>query len=451
MRLERKKEIRALIRTIPQLVKAGLVNQAFETEKVIAATFEFSEEFIPLLGGIPQNYLETIQEIYSDLLTKGYDNGYKIAEVKIKSTEFNLSLPDEEFDREIEIRMPIAFGVKESLIDIFRTEVLKYFEAAPQEKLDEVVSQFDKDLHTSYKEGVKDFLTSMPGETFPEESPVEVEKEVEEVEEVIEDEIADDVEEFVAGKDLVDTTAKVIATVFNRYATRDIKALFDMQAEEGKHKANAKMLAEFAEWVSMGKPVDDYIPDETFRVVADTLSKELLKKLEDYAKLLGEGEAETVLRFTLGLGPKGKKATAEVNEEESEEEEGSTYAKLEAYTKLLNNPEAEMILRYTLGLPPKTATAYAKTSIPHGPQGVLTKSEQSQIESLLPLGKSRTYKDIKKASPKLAVYLSKILNDIRLSKISMVEGLGKLKSSMEDLIGDCFGNDGQDYYNHLRK
>lgn len=472
MRIERKKEIRSLIRTIPQLVKSGLVTQAFETEKIIASTFEFSDDFLAKLGGVPQNYIESIQEIYSDMLGKGYDTGYKSAEIKIKSTPFDRSLPDDEFDREIEIRMPMAFGIKQNYLDVFRSEIAKYFESVSGEVLAEVITQFEKDLNDTYKEGVREYLTSMPEDATPDVEVV-VEKEVEvapaeeietvEEEKETEEEAACYLEEAQeAQKDLaLDTTAKLAACLFNKHATRNIKALFDIHATEGMHKANAKLIIEFAEWISNGKDPSDYIPDETFRVVADTLSKDLLAKLEKYAKLLGEGEAETVLRFTLGLGPKGKKATAaakEKDEEEKEENEEneekkekketeSTYAKLEAYTKLLKNPEAERVLRYTLGLPPLKATA----SIPHGPQGVLTKGEQSQIEDLLTLGKSRTYKDVKKASPKLATYLSKTLNDLRMSKVSLVEGLSKLKASMEDMISDCFGTDGQDYYNYLKR
>jgi len=488
MHAERKKEIRSLIKTIPQLVKSGLVTQAFETEKIIASTFDFSKDFLSKLGGIPQNYIEGIQDIYGDMLEKGYDTGYKSAEVKIKSTPFDRSLPDDEFDREIEIRMPMSFGVKQNLVEVFRSEISKYFTSAQGETLPEVIIQFEKDLNAAYKDGVKQYLTSMPEEVLPhpDEQPVEptieIHKEIEvipPVEEPKED--AGYLEEYKGGdEDLaLDYTAKLAAGVFNKCATNDLKALFDAHSEAGMHKANAKLIVEFAEWVSDGKDATDYIPDETFRVVADTISKELLDKLEKYAKLLGEGDPETVLRYTLGLGEKGTKAAdkkvdkrvkAEVEKEEAEPKaepkekeeaepkaepkekeseptiESSTYARLEAYTKLLNNPEAERVLRYTLGLPPKKATA----SIPHGPQGVLTKSDQSQIEGLLSLGKSRTYKDIRKASPKLSSYLSKTLNDIRMSKISLLEGLSKLKSNMEDMVADCFGNDGQDYYNYLK-
>jgi hypothetical protein len=589
MRLERKTEIRSLIKTIPLLVKAGLVSQAFETEKIIASTFNFSDEFLATLGGIPQNHIETIQEIYSDVMSKSYDTGYKTAEVKIKSTSIDMKLPPEEFDRELEIRMPMAFGTAQAFLDVFREQINKYFEATP-DTLMTVMEQFEKDLLLSYKDGIKDYLNTNP---VTHEEKKDAETVVEEPKEAPALQIEKEVS--VSLDTATEMRAKLAASVFSEHAPREIKKLFKLQAEGGHNKANARMLIEFAEWMVRGRKADDYIPDETYKTVATNIDKSLLKKLEDYAKLLGSGDAEKVLRYTLGLPLKGKTAKAAVDAEDKEDKvsdlDSSTYSKLEAYTKLLKNSEAEMVLRYTLGLPPKKVSASYKVqarqigpydtqaltakiesllashevdpdskfqvvvvdclvagmgemddvaaakaiaqklqlaedeatslesaesradeiatqlnvatglpgyfmflvlpdddfcltynyehtddseeveeteevedeivdeeteekstvaSLPKGPQGVLSKSEQTQIENLLQLGKSRTYKDIKRASPKLAVHLGKIMNNIKTSKVSMLEGLSQLKAKMEDMVQDCFGHDGSSYYNHLK-
>lgn len=580
MRLERKKEIRSLIKTIPQLIQAGLITQAFETEKIICATFDFSEEFLTKLGGIPQNHIEAIQGTYSDLLHKAYAVGYKKAQDEPKTVD--MELVGDELDQAIIVEMPMPANVKNELVAMFNEGVCEYYKTIP-DGLQETMVQFEKDLLSAYLTGIKDCLLLCSAE----EKEVEKKDADEDAQPVVEtiepsdDPIAFDetVLEMTKEEVTVDLTAKVIATVWHDNATEDLKSLFQAQAAENKHRANAKMMIEFTEWLAKGNDNQDYIPDETYKVVvASTLSKELLTKLEEYAKLLGSVEKEKVLRYALGLGDKSKKVTAAAVDTAVPAD--PAMEKLEAYTKLLNNPEAEKILRYTLGLPitasveitarqigpydtqalaakvaklkenhnydtnefqtlivdclvaeihnlsdkdatkaiadklqlkvtenttleeievmaddlaaelnlstglegyfmflPMESGDYCLTynfdtpeefvqktqepapvkeddevtaSIPKGPQGVLSKSEQAQIESLLTLGKSKTYKDIKKASPKLGVKLSKLLNDIRMSKISLRDGIKQLSASMDAMVEEAFGDDGLEYFRYLR-
>jgi hypothetical protein len=83
-------------------------------------------------------------------------------------------------------------------------------------------------------------------------------------------------------------------------------------------------------------------------------------------------------------------------------------------------------------------------------QSAFSKREQEEIAALLNLGKSKTYKDIKRASPTMANFISDVLARIRNGKLSLTEGANILKSNIEDLISDCFGTEGQGYFQYLK-
>ena len=99
----------------------------------------------------------------------------------------------------------------------------------------------------------------------------------------------------------------------------------------------------------------------------------------------------------------------------------------------------------------KAAKSAKNRSLPQGPQGVLSKLEQSQIEKLAALGKSKNMRDIKKASAKVAAYLGDILKNLRSGRIGIAEGTSKLRANMGDVIAEVFGLDGLGYYQYLTK
>ena len=164
MNLARKKEIRTMVKDIPEMIRAGLINQAFEAEKIIASTFDFSDEFLEKIGGIPQNYIERMQDIYGDLLQRAFNSGFKTAEVKLKSTTINFSLPEEELNRELEVKIPMSYGMKQDIVNMFRDEIKSMVESIPCGG-EELSVQFDKDLEVAFKDGVKEYISNAPTQT----------------------------------------------------------------------------------------------------------------------------------------------------------------------------------------------------------------------------------------------------------------------------------------------
>ena len=394
MKPERKKEIRALVHTIPVLIKAHMVNQAFETEKVIATTFELSTPLLDLIGGkIPPNHIDRIQEVYSDIMYKAFNIGIKSGEVKSKSTEINTALSEDDLNREIEIKMPIYFGVKRDLLSLINEQLGDVLNTVPDIK-ENIIAQFEHDIDVSYLDGVKEYLhiTENPEnlvEVSIEEEKAEEEEEQEEQEEKLEPEEefeVDDSEEeeeteesdeeeteesdeeeteesdeeeeeepeekklgasVKASVDPIDATAITALKVWHKYASKELKDLFKMQASVNYHNLNALMVHDFNNWLVEGNTPELFIPFEKNTKKVD--DKAVLQRLEKYTKLLKDNTAEKVLRYTLGLPV--KKAQGAVGQDSKR-----SLTKLEAYTKLLNDPEAERVLRYTLGLPIKNKT-----------------------------------------------------------------------------------------------
>ena len=99
MEARRKQEIRSLIHTIPQLIKSHLVNQAFETEKIIATTFTLSEGMRGLMSSIPQNHIEKIADWYSKLSFKAFQGGINNARLKLQTYDMK-NAAGEELDEE---------------------------------------------------------------------------------------------------------------------------------------------------------------------------------------------------------------------------------------------------------------------------------------------------------------------------------------------------------------
>ena len=107
-----------------------------------------------------------------------------------------------------------------------------------------------------------------------------------------------------------------------------------------------------------------------------------------------------------------------------------------------------------LGQESGTTTEAAKTAkrrpLPHGPQGVLSTRDHAQISSLAALSKSRTMRDVRKASPKVAAYLNDILKNIRIGRIGLSEGSSRLRANISDVVAEVFGMDGLGYFEFLK-
>ena len=201
----KKKHIRKLIHSIPDMVKAQMVNQAFETEKIIAATFNFSDEIKELMRNTPQNYLEEVASVYSDLLYKAYKGGLNNAE--IKSTTVTIQEDVEDLDHEIDVRMPFSYTLKKDLNLGFRQATKKFLETVPDTAA--LFSQFSKDLEKAYKEGVREYLDVSKEEPESVEEKIEdVQKVEEEAQEKMEENIEENIDE--PNDDLEDELEKEI-------------------------------------------------------------------------------------------------------------------------------------------------------------------------------------------------------------------------------------------------
>ena len=429
MKPERKKEIRSLIHTIPTLIKAHMVNQAFETEKVIAATFDLSEPFLEILGGkVPPNHIDKIQEIYSDLLYKAFNVGLKSGEIKSKSMTIDPALQGVELDHELDIKMPMYFGVKQDTLTLFREQLGDILKSIPDIK-ENLIMQFDRDMEGAYRDGLKEYLSlnistepvsekeEEEGEGFEEDFEASaddnLDEENDEIDmgnedevdlgddarlEALEDELNDveekpEIEEETEENEnkeklkanvvgSLDATAITAFKVWEKYASPELKELFKVQAQSSKHKENAQMVYEFNDWLIKGSKAEFYIPFES-NIVKNDVDRTVIQRLEKYAKLLKNSTAEKVLRYTLGLPV--KKAEGAFNlateKEKSENADSGIISKLEAYTKLLKDPTAEKVLRYTLGLPIKKVSAATQKMIGPYDAGLLRNKILGSLKS----------------------------------------------------------------------
>lgn len=548
MDARRKKEIRSLIHTIPQLIKSSLVNQAFETEKIIASTFEFSESFQGLMHNIPQNHIEKIADWYSKLSFKAFQGGINNAKTKLHTVKIS-DIKGEELDEEIKTKIPMPYTLSQHLTKSFQDQVGQQLQTVPN--ANDIFVQFKQDIEKSYREGVKEYL-----ETLEPVEEVEVEEEVEEPfeEEEVEEAKMEPSEEEGEEESFLEEWLSEIADTPSDGPSRDDP--IDKPIDDNTTTGGTKRMGGDKKKPKLRKDP----------ILADVSDNEIIKALEEYTRLPGDSQAEMVLRYELGLPPtKAKAATEEVREEAearikarrkataatapikrrstvrggkvvgpydtqalrqkvltavkthvidnndlqsvvidsivadinnmSEQEVAQAIAKkMEFSEALANNGTLEDVkaradalaqkLTTSIGLPgdvvfvdaggdylltfafhrsdaaklgqESESTSLASRSaksrpLPKGPQGVLSGFDRSQIEQLAALGKTKTMRDIRKASAKVAGYLSDILKNIRTGRVGLAEGTSKLRSSIADVVGEVFGMDGLGYYEYLTK
>lgn len=540
MEARRKQEIRSLIHTIPSLVKAHLVNQAFETETIIASTFELSEPFQALMHNIPQNYIEKIASWYSKLSFKAFQGGLNEAKLKLQTVDMTAPA-GEERNEEIKVKIPMPYSLSQHLTKTFQDNIGDQIQTVPDSS--KIFIQFKQDLEQAYRDGVSEHLLMLdeeksaeePEEIFEEEPDVvdgtEFEDDAakrEEDEEVKEDEAAmepeSDIDEEAFLKELLDD--------IESEPTLDREDHIDTPVE-GATKGRKEDMSE--------KKLASKLKDDA--ILADVTPNEVMRALEEYTKIPGDADAERVLRYTLGLPPLGAQATASVKrsvvrggkvvgpyDTQALKQKVLTSAKthvlddsdlqtividsIVANINEMGSPEAAQAiakklgfgealasgevsledvktrsdilaqkLTNSIGLPGDvifldidgdylltfafhrsdagklgresgTTTEAAKTAkrrpLPGGPQGVLSKKDQSQIASLASLSKSRTMRDIRKASPKVAAYLNDVLKNIRTGRVGLSEGSSKLRANISDVVAEVFGLDGLGYFEFLK-
>lgn len=447
---ETKKRIRALLRKVPRMVKASLVKQVFELEKVVTSTFEFTDEMQELFQGVPQNHLELAAETYNNKMYRAYQGGHKAA----KDAQSKVRL-GEDLLKEIRLKMPMSYSLGEDLLASFKAEIDEHLQTVPDKG--EIYSQFKKDLEMAYLEGAMDYFHEITEQTMgeepePEPEPVEPSEEEESTE-----------------------------------------TPSDKESEEDMDKKEATAATK----------------------------EEMLSKLEEYAKLLGEDWKEDVLRTTLGLPPKTATAAVSSSSMIGPYDVGALREKILSAVKAMdldeqdlqvsvveclvsdlngyNDQELARVVEKRLdivGSLPEEATRddvrlavdviaqrlnekvdlpgelhflevngdyclvfafekeqakdLATASLPSSPQGPLSVKDQKEIKALADLKRTSSLKEIRTASSRVASHLGKVLTDLRNSRLNLSEGARALKASMEDLVAAVYGEDGKAYYLHLK-
>jgi hypothetical protein len=459
MKPERKSEIRSMHRLVKNLVKASLIKQAKELEAVIASTFEFSKDFMALLKNTPATYIEKIYEVYTSLMMKAFDAGVATATIKSKEAE---KLPEaEDLDIEIKTVMPISYGLSQDLLSSFRNSVNEFIKTLPD--LDEVYAQFQKDLEEAHVEGVKNYLENMPKEG--KESEKSEEKKIEEMKqetapEVVEPEKVAAATEPTANLSDLEKYTKLLGPGVAEQVLRATLGLPPLSP------VTASVIADVDEDDMIGPYNAGALRDKVVELVksSQVRDSDLQSVIVDClvssaADMDGDDLAES-LSNRLGISAKT------FTEVQSKLDELSLNLKDKValpgdFVFLTHNGDYCLVFAYSkedaenlLDEPEDVVIAAAKPKkvgkLPRSPQGALEVDVMKEIEALAKLAKGSTYKDVKKASPKTASYMSSILSNIRNSKVGLAEGGGMLKASLPLMVENVFGTDGLDYFNHLK-
>lgn len=348
MEARRKKEIRSLVHTLPQLIKSHLVNQAFETEKIIATTFDFTDAFRNLMNSIPQNHIEKIADWYSKLSFKAFQGGINNAQLKLQTREMEHD-SGEELDEEIKTKIPMPYTLSQHLIKSFQDHVGQQLETVPN--ANEIIVQLKQDLEKAYREGVIEHLETIKDE--------ENEIEVEEVEEVDDGEPiglnddgtgdAEEIDEIEEEEAKMEPAGHDVVEGYEEEGYEDEEEYDEESSEEPSDEEGGEE-AFLEEWLSeiegtptdkrqtrndpIDKPIDTQETTGEAKsmgdkkktskllkkdpILADVSENEIIKALEEYTRLPGDSQAENVLRYELGLPPRKAKASSdETNEAEA--------------------------------------------------------------------------------------------------------------------------------------
>jgi len=454
-----KQKIRSLIPMVAQLIKASQIASAFETEKVIASTFTFSDSFKEQMRNVPPHYIERTQTAYSEAMFKAFESGYRQAKQK---QDLIAGMTVEQLADYVRIKMPMLYTLSQDLKAAFEAKVSSFLETKPDGA--DMYKQFAKDLEKAYYEGVLEFQKTLPKpepkpvvemappapapEMAPPAAPAEpaqaataatvtndaLLKKLEEYTKLLNDPQAEEVLRATLGLP-PKLAKKVVQVKASAETTAQLIGPYDSEALRGKILGLVKTHA-----------MDD---NETQAVVIDCLAA----NIDDADKL----EAASMIAKKLGL-------QGELSAEAVEVESDRLAAEL---TTAVGLPGELIFMNYendyclVFSFEKSNATELAKQSetlvfasaqelqLTMPQQGVLDVNDQKEIQCLAKLGKPSTLRDIKKASPKVADVISEVLTKIRHSKVGLAEGSKMLKANMEDFIVQAFGKDGLAYYKHL--
>ena len=476
MQFGHKQRIRSLINTIPSLIRASLISQAFEAERVIASTFEFSEAFRVFIRNVPPHYIEITKKSYSDLMFKAFEGGNNLAKT---NSGLLAGKAGEELLDIIKTKLPMPGILAQDLVAAFDSAVGDLYKTVVNNE--EMGAQFKRDLECAFAEGAAQFASTLPKETPADkiEKVEEVIKEAEQAKQEValpaptgpEPEAPSPTEEDLKEAAPVTAETKDSLTLKLEEYT---KLLSDPRAEEilrytlglpprtvtassVKDVALAKLIGPYdtdaltAKTLSLAKS-HDMSDDELQTIVVDCIISgvDSYKSGDELAKVIAAklGMEALAQLETLSMGEVD--AAADIM---SEALTSSTGLPGDFYFMEQDNDYC-LIFAYDREEAAKLASAgetLVFASLPGSPQGALKVSDQEEIKSLLSIGKLSSFKKVKAASPKVYALMSEALIQMRNSKVDIAEGCKMLKRSMAEYVEDAFGKDGADYYEFLKK
>jgi len=456
MKSERKSELRSMIRLIPDLVRASLIRQANEIEKVVASTFEFTKEFMSQLRNTPANYIEKIHEMYTAAMFKAFDAGLNAASLKKDIANQMTNFDKERLDRSIKVNVPMSYSLSQDLLASFKNSVNDYLKSSPN--LPDIYAQFQKDMEAAHALGVLEFIgtLSKPEEVIPseqiappappmaDEAVINDEQPTKEVKAEAEKEVLNALEKYskLLGPGVAEQVLRATLGLapLGKKATASV-ALADMVGPYDTNALRDKVLSLVKNSKLLDSDMQSIVIDCLVAKASDLAGTDLAKLLSNRMGFEANGlvEAQNQLDM-LSIELKDK---VNLPGDFVFLNHNNDYCLVFAYG---TDQAGELSLL-------SGANTVAKTKVgalPRSPQGAIEATSMKEIEELAKLPKGATYKDIKKVSSKTAAYMSSVLSDIRNSKCGIAEGGKKLKASLPEMIEAVYGTDGLDYFNHVK-
>jgi hypothetical protein len=484
MRPERIKQLRSSIRLVPELVRASMITQAFELEKLITATIDLSEGMEAALRSLPQAYREALIKLYRDLMYKAYDAGHTNA--SFKQGQYPPGTDVLSFIRD---KMPLPYSLEMSLLKSFTDETATFLKTV--ESKEAIYEQFKKDIEKIYCDGAMEYLNALPPEAAKEaevaekvEQPVEAAtKDSEKPKVVTPEEVRRHLEEYakLAG-------SPEGANVLRTYLGLSAKAEFEEEAKDNEKPKSGvtkeEIIRKFEEYAAkagtpegtkvlryyLGLPVQASVAKVVGSYEIDSLRKKVLALVQDHS--FTKDELQTVVVDSVAVAKASELASALGIADLLPEGYTVTEAKMaadelaEELTKNLDLPgtlvfadlDDSLVLAFSFKSEDYeqqvlAAKQKAKSELPASPMGALDKKDQDELAMLAGLDRSglkmMVLKDLKKTAPKVVDLISEYLTKTRNSEFKMGELAKLINAPMLDVVEKAYGRDGAEFYKHV--
>jgi len=500
--------VRELIKYVPKFVKASMVTQALQLEKAIASSFNTTVEFLGTLAGMPPNYIEKITEYYGEAMFKAFECGYE--EGKLHASDIPLS-NNEIMQKEISGKFPLSIAKSQEIAEEFSLlsyDLLKTFPGKESVSL-----QLSKELNNSYIEGaimgIKEITElnkhqpAMPGESLEmevkiEEAPAQApapmamattaETKVELPKAFaaknIKAEHQDSISRMMAYVKLLDD--KEAQNVLMYYLGIDPHKMGKKEAKADVNPITNQvpisevpkdMKFDIDEPLIPSNKVGPYLLEQTVNKTKAAIQSHKFESpaAEDEFAIIdcvvsglnyfdSEGSMAAAIALKLEMEDLASPSLKQVEECADELAANLTdMAQLPGHYMFLNvdgdyclvfvmdRAGVEQYLSMQVAPGPVYASAGKDHKLPHGPQGALSASVQEEVKAIAgfkTMG-DKSLKELKKAAPGVAGYLTACVADFRNSKKTMKEVAHTFRMSGADLCHAVHGDDALKYFDYL--